>query len=288
MNTSKIILASAALLLSASTLAAYQLYSRTSLQAEQIANYESYVSDLQFELDEFAEQRVGYESRIAELSRELVIAEDAARGLNEDLELAREMISPDVYLMEQEIRERVIREVEVQQGLSQTPSRYDVQDQLSKIDRDEMRRITSMQSSYGEFLAALDVSDERREVIVDALIDLMADQQQQRRELFSQPRELRGDRREVRRQLAEITSPDAQSVAMSYVLDEAEMAVFDAFQEEQRLQREQRRTSTSTLTTNSSGNAVRINEITTRDASGQVETRVIEMVSPDRPTSPPN
>ena len=283
MNSSKIILSVAALLLSVSALATYQLYTRTSLQAEQIASFESYISDLQIELEGFADQRVGYESRLSELSRELVLAETTIKGLNEDLELARELISPDVYVMEQEIRQRIIREVEAQQELGQSPSRYDVQDQLAKLDRDEMRRITSMQSAYGGFLANLDVSEERREVIVDALIDLMADQQQQRRELFSVPREERGSRQEMRQALSAITAPEAQAAAMSYVLDEREMVVFEAFQAEQELQRQQRRSTASTFTRSVNGSTVQVNETTTRDAAGQIETRVIEMVSPERP-----
>ncbi|MBL6745963.1 MAG: hypothetical protein ISP88_08625 [Pseudomonadales bacterium] len=276
MNSTKILSISATLLLSASAFAAFQLYSHVSLQAEQIASYESFVSDLQAELDSTAQERVEYESRLAEMGRELVSAQEAIRGLNDELELAREQINPDVYLMEQEIRERVIREV-VQEA-ERTPSRYEISEQLSRLDPEEMRQVMSMQGRYGEFLSALDVSEGRKEVIVDALINMMTDQDQQRRELIAQNAGNQQGRRELRREMLAISSPDAQVEALSYVLDDNEMAAFESFQEEQR---EQRRTTSTSFISGSARGPVRVNETTTTDANGQIETRIIEMVTPD-------
>jgi len=275
MNSTKILSISATLLLSASAFAAFQLYSHVSLQAEQIASYESFVSDLQAELDSTAQERVEYESRLAEMGRELVSAQEAIRGLNDELELAREQINPDVYLMEQEIRERVIREV-VQEA-ERTPSRYEISEQLSRLDPEEMRQVMSMQGRYGEFLSALDVSEGRKEVIVDALINMMTDQDQQRRELIAQNAGNQQGRRELRREMLAISSPDAQVEALSYVLDDNEMAAFESFQEEQR---EQRRTTSTSFISGSARGPVRVNETTTTDANGQIETRIIEMVEP--------
>jgi len=275
MNSTKILSISATLLLSASAFAAFQLYSHMSLQAEQIASYESFVSDLQAELDSTAQERVDYESRLAEMGRELVSAQEAIRGLNDELELAREQINPDVYLMEQEIRERVIREV-VQEA-ERTPSRYEISEQLSRLDPEEMRQVMSMQGRYGEFLSALDVSEGRKEVIVDALINMMTDQDQQRRELIAQNAGNQQGRRELRREMLAISSPDAQVEALSYVLDDNEMAAFESFQEEQR---EQRRTTSTSFISGSARGPVRVNETTTTDANGQIETRIIEMVEP--------
>lgn len=237
MKYTKIIAIIAAL--SVSALAAYQFYSHASLQAEQIAHYQSFVSDLQAELDTAAAERIDYESRLAELSRELAAAQGALRGLNKDLELAREQISPDVYLMEQEIRERVILEV-VQESL-QMPNRYAVSEQLGSLDPVEMRRVMSMQSRYSDFLSALDISEERRQVVVDALINMMVDQDQQRRELIARNADNQLGRRELRRQILATRSPEAQAEALAYVLDDNEMAAFEAFQAEQELQRQQRR-----------------------------------------------
>lgn len=276
MKSTKILSIAATLLLSASAFAAFQLYSHVSLQAEQIASYESFVSDLQAELDSTAQERIDYESRLAELGRDLASAQDAIRGLNDELELARQQINPDVYLMEQEIRERVIREV-VQES-QRMPSRYEVSEQLGSLDPEEMRQVMSMQGRYGGFLSALDVSEERKEVIVDALISMMTDQDQQRRELIAQNAGNQQGRRELRREMFAISSPEAQVEALSYVLDDNEMAAFESFQEEQR---EQRRTTSTSFIGSSARGPVRINETTTTDANGQIETRIIEMVEPD-------
>jgi hypothetical protein len=178
--------------------------------------------------------------------------------------------------MEQEIRERVIREV-VQES-QRVPSRYEVSEQLGRLDPEEMRQVMSMQGRYGEFLSELDVSEERKEVIVDALISMRTDQDQQRRELIAQKAGNQQGRRELRREMFAISSPEAQVEALSYVLDDNEMAAFESFQEEQR---EQRRTTSTSFIGSSAQGAVRINETTTTDANGQIETRIIEMVEPD-------
>jgi hypothetical protein len=136
----------------------------------------------------------------------------------------------------------------------------------------------SMQGRYGEFLSALDVSEGRKEVIVDALINMMTDQDQQRRELIAQNAGNQQGRRELRREMLAISSPDAQVEALSYVLDDNEMAAFESFQEEQR---EQRRTTSTSFISGSARGPVRVNETTTTDANGQIETRIIEMVTPD-------
>ena len=279
MNSTKILSISATLLLSASAFAGFQLYSHASLQAEQIASYESFVSVLQTELDSAAQKRVDYESRLAEMGRELVSAQEAIRGLNDELELAREQINPDVYLMEQKIRERVIREV-VKEA-EQTPSRYEISEQLSRLDPEEMRQVMSMQDLYGEFLYALDVSEGRKEVIVDALINMMTDQDQQRRELIAHNAGNQQGRRELRREIFAISSPDAQVEALSFMLDDNEMATFESFQTEQQLQREQRRTTSTSFISGSARGPVRVNESTTTDANGQIETSILEMVKPD-------
>lgn len=134
-----------------------------------------------------------------------------------------------------------------------------------------------MQGRYGEFLSALDVSEGRKEVIVDALINMMTDQDQQRRELIAQNAGSQQGRRELRREMFAISSPDAQVEALSYVLDDNEMAAFESFQEEQR---EQRRTTSTSFISGSARGPVRVNETTTTDANGQIETRIIEMVEP--------
>ena len=75
------------------------------------------------ELDGFAEQRISYESQIAGLNRELSASRDTAAALNNELALAQEQISPDLSSIEQQIRQRVIREVERQQQQNALPTR---------------------------------------------------------------------------------------------------------------------------------------------------------------------
>ena len=281
MTLSKLTLAGSLALLLIASLMTFQFYSRYRLQSDQLSQVQTLLNEMRTELDGFAEQRISYESQITGLNRELSASRDTAAALNKELALAQEQISPDLSRIEQQIRQRVIREVERQQQ-NDLPTRTRLLQQLASLEREELAEIMSLQSIYGGFLQALDVSDERMEEIVDALTSQIAENNRARREIIEENVGNPEGRRSIRRELFALDSPSAQREAVSYFLDETELAVFDSFQEERQQQRQMSRTGFFGSPGSRAG-TVMFNESITAGPEGQIETRIIELVGPDDP-----
>jgi len=279
----KLILAGSLALLLIATSMAFQFYSRYRLQSDQLSQVQTLLNEMRTELDGFAEQRISYESQITGLNRELSASRDTAAALNKELALAQEQINPDLSRVEQQIRQRVIREVERQQQQNDLPTRTRLLQQLASLEREELAEIMSLQSFYGGFLQALDVSDERMEEIVDALTSQIAENNRARREIIEENAGNPEGRRSIRRELFALNSPLAQREAVSYFLDETELAVFDSFQEERQQQRQMSRTGLFGSPGSRAG-TVMFNEGITAGPDGQIETRIIELVGPDDPS----
>ena len=279
----KLTLAGSLALLLIASLMAFQFYSQYRLQSDQLSQVQTLLNEMRAELDGFAEQRISYESQIAGLNRELSASRDTAAALNNELALAQEQISPDLSRIEQQIRQRVIREVESQQQQNDLPTRTRLLQQLASLEREELAEIMSLQSIYGGFLQALDVSDERMEEIVDALTSQIAENNRARREIIEENVGNPEGRRSIRRELFALDSPSAQREAVSYFLDETELAVFDSFQEERQQQRQMSRTGFFGSPGSRAG-TVMFNESVTMGPDGQIETQIIELVVPDDPS----
>jgi len=226
-----------ALLLIASSLA-FQFCFQSRIESEQLGPVQTLLDEMRAELDEFAEQRISYESQIASLNRELSASQEAAAELNNELALAQEQISPNLSRIEQQIRQRVIREVEREQQENDLPIRARLLKQLASLEQEELGEIMSLQSNYGGFLQALDVSDQRMEEVVDALISHIAETNRMRRIIIEENVGNPEGRRSIRRELFALNSPSAQREAVSYFLNETELEVFDGFQEEREQQRQ--------------------------------------------------
>ena len=238
----KLTLAGSLALLLIATSMAFQFYSRYQLQSDQLSQVQTLLDAMLAELEEFAEQRISYESQIAGLNRELRASQDTAAALNKELALAQEQISPDFSRIEQQIRLKVVSEVEFQQQQKELPTRTRLLQQLVSLEQEELAEIMGLQSGFGGFLQALDVSDERMEEIVDALTSQIAENNRARREIIEENVGIPEGRRSIRRKLFAFDSPSAQREAVSYLLDETELAVFDSFQEERQQQRQMSRT----------------------------------------------
>ena len=142
-----------ALLLIASSLA-FQFCFQSRIESEQLGPVQTLLDEMRAELDEFAEQRISYESQIASLNRELRASLETAAALNNELALAQEQISPELQRIDQQIRQRVIREVELQQE-NDIPIRTRLLKQLASLEQEELAEIMNLQSNYGGFCRRL-------------------------------------------------------------------------------------------------------------------------------------
>ena len=235
---------------------AFQFYLQSRIESDQLGPVQTLVDEMRAELDKFAEQRINYESQIASLNRELRASQETAAALNNELALAQEQISPDLSRIEQQIRQRVIREVERQHQENALPTRTRILKQLASLEQEELGEIMSLQSNYGGFLQALDVSDQRMDEIVDSLISQITENSRARREIIEENVGNPEGRRSIRRELFALNSPLAQREAVSYFLDETELEVFDSFQEAREQQRQLSRAALSGGPDNRAGTVI--------------------------------
>ena len=221
---------------------AFKFYSQSRLQTDQLSRVQTLLGEMRIELDEFAEQRISYELQIAGLNRELSASQETAAALNKELALAQEQTSPNLSRIEQQIHNRVSREVERQRQENGITTRTHLLKQLASLEQEEFLEIMSLQSNYGGFLQALDVSDERMKEIVDSLVSRITETNRARRDIIEGNASNQQGRRSIRRELFALDSPTAQRAAVSYFLNDAELEVFDSWQEERQQQRQMSRT----------------------------------------------
>ena len=248
-------------------------------QKQQLATFEGYVADLQAELESQGSNQVGYETLINELRRDLRASENRIAGLENELTNAREQIDPDVANLEQRIRERVT--LEMQQVQPQSLSRTELVKQLNSLDPMELGQLMSLQGIYGGFLQQLNVDEDRMEVLIDGLGNIMEEQNQRRFEIINQMRNNPDGIENFRQDMLAVNGPDAQRDALSFLLTEEEMRIYDEFQEE----RQQNGVFTSqsfTLSNTPSNGAVFINSGGSRlinGQSGQGQSPAIQILS---------
>lgn len=279
----KILASILGILLAGGCLAAWQLLAHSNLQQEQLASFEDYVAQLQGERESFAEQQIAYETELSTLRREQTNSQSKIRELESELELAKAQIDPDVIQLEQQIRERLI--VEMQQPQTQAPSRTDLLRQLTALDPNELGQLMSIQGLYGGFLNELDVDEQRMDVIVDGLSNIIQEQNQLRMDAIEEMRNSpdRSNVRALRRQMRALSSPEAQLEALSYLLTEEELDIYQQYQQQQQ---QSGAFSTQTFAVRQEGIPFRIgnlretNDVIIQDGQGQTQAFQIITAEP--------
>ena len=200
-------------------------------QQQQIADYQELVSGLRLELESSGNAQVSYETELNDLRRQLRESNNVRSALESDLSAAQAQIDPDTQLLERQIRERVI--LELQQSTTQNLSRTELFKQLSSLDPQEMSQLMTLQGVYGGFLQELNPDDARMEELVDGFSNIISEQNQRRMEVIEEMRNNPGRIDEIRSEMLAINGPDAQMEALSYLLTAQEMAIYQAFRENQ-------------------------------------------------------
>lgn len=216
----------------------YRQNEQNQLDALQLASYEAQVTRLLGEIEQGSRSRLELESTLKELRSEINMLDSQLTSVTNQLAISEERINPEYDRMESEIRQQIAREEAVtEQRRRDTYSpgnRVELVRQLSELGPLELGEVMSLQGQFGGFLQSLAVSDERMEIVVDALGNLIADQNNARIALMQDAR-LGGnfDRREMGTQMREIMSPEAQRASLSFVLTDDELSALDTFQSQQ-------------------------------------------------------
>lgn len=206
---------------------AFGMYSMQASSRQQNGDHQQMVEQLLEAVERGSERRLADEKLINELRSSISELRSQVASATSQLQLAEQKVNPEYEVMERQIRREVTRELQSRPMPRVALSKSDLVRQLNDLDPAEVGEIMSLQSQYGGFLQSLDVSDERMEVIVDGLSNMVADQNQARMELLQELRQQDSPPQDLRLKMQGINNADAQREAMSYVLTDDEMALFN-------------------------------------------------------------
>ncbi len=199
-------------------------------QEQQLAVSRDQLQQMLVDIEANTLRRLDYERQISELQKQLLTASNQVQTLDSQLVQAREQIDPDFQRMETDLRRRIAAENTRQiQRASQTPSTGALISALSNVDQAERMSVIAVQVQYGNFLSSLNTSEDRKNQIAQAMVNLVTQQNQARMELAQQQLEPQ----QMRQQMRALSDPAAAREAMSYVLTGEEMQMFEEYQQTQ-------------------------------------------------------
>lgn len=253
---------------------AYSEHGRNTQLEQQIADFDRQVDQLLTQIENRSLEGIANDRRLRALEDEISGRDNQIAALSRQLETAQQQIDPDYERVEQQMRQQLRREMQASSNASSPDPRLSLVRQLAELDPQEIGELMSLQSQYGAFIDSLDISEERMEVVVNALSNMIHEHNQLRVQLG---REMRGNpdaiyRSEFRERMQAINDPAAQIEALSYDLSDSELDAFREFQE-------QRSNAYNPFFVTAPGTAASISTGTTQDFSF-FSTDVIE-VSPD-------
>lgn len=223
----------------------YSLYRDNQSQTQQLTDYSEYVAQLLSQVETNSLQRVEDGKLIQQLRSDLNTATSQLTAASNQLAVTQGLVNPDYQRLESEIRNRINNELrQREESRTEYSTQLALIKQLSALEPTELGTLISLQGRYGEFLTSLNVSDERMEIIVGALNNMLTEQNQVRLELMTQARSAGRDtdRRQLRTQLGAINNPEAQIEYLSFALTEDELTAFTDFQELQQAEARSLRT----------------------------------------------
>ena len=215
---------------------AYQLIGQNQLKEQQVSDYKAQLGQLLAETETNSLARLDYEKRIDALQREVNVLNSQLSSTASQLQVA-EQGSPDTRTLEREIRQQVAAEYQKRRDNTPAESLYGLAKQLAQMDRVERSEFMSMQNRYGDFIGSLDVSDERMDVIIGALSNVIATENLARMELMQQVQSGEVSLETLPEKMMGVHDQESQLDELSYVLTEDELAAFSEYQDQQGNQR---------------------------------------------------
>ena len=169
------------------------------------------------------------------LQDELKNRESQLAALSRQLVTTQQQIDPDYQQVESNIRQQLTSEIQASNNTPNLDPRIAVFKQLSELDPIVMGEIMVLNAQYGKYIKGLNVSKEREEVIINALHNMIADQNQARGELMLKMQTadpLLPTRDDLFNQMRAISDPNSQLEVLAYDLTASELDAFAEFQEQ--------------------------------------------------------
>ena len=169
------------------------------------------------------------------LQDELKNRESQLAALSRQLVTTQQQIDPDYQQVESNIRQQLTSEIQASNNTPNLDPRIAVFKQLSELDPMVMGEIMALNAQYGKYIKGLNVSKEREEVIINALHNMIADQNQARGELMLEMQTadpLLPTRDDLFNQMRAISDPNSRLEVLAYDLTASELDAFAEFQEQ--------------------------------------------------------
>ena len=215
-----------------STLTAY-LYLEKVTKNNLLLEYKANVQRLLSQVKSISEEKIAQE-------KELVMLKEEINRLNFELAtnsqpsiVMEESPLSDYQEKEEEMRQRIIYEYELDRTNKNSDGRLDLIKEISSLEPSSMNEITSLQRQFGPFIQALKVDDERMEEIVGVLTNYVAGQSQARQMILQQARSDQIDRREIGNLMRAVMDRELMYEELSYHLNQDEILLLQQTHKEQ-------------------------------------------------------
>ena len=215
-----------------STLTAY-LYLEKVTKNNLLLEYKANVQRLLSQVKSISGEKIAQE-------KELVMLKEEINRLNFELAtnsqpsiVMEESPLSDYQEKEEEMRQRIIYEYELDRTNKNSDGRLDLIKEISSLEPSSMNEITSLQRQFGPFIQALKVDDERMEEIVGVLTNYVAGQSQARQMILQQARSDQIDRRELGNLMRAVMDRELMYEELSYHLNQDEILLLQQTHKEQ-------------------------------------------------------
>ena len=215
-----------------STLTAY-LYLEKVTKNNLLLEYKANVQRLLSQVKSISGEKIAQE-------KELVMLKEEINRLNFELAtnsqpsiVTEESPLSDYQEKEEEMRQRIIYEYELDRTNKNSDDRLDLIKEISSLEPSSMNEITSLQRQFGPFIQALKVDDERMEEIVGVLTNYVAGQSQARQMILQQARSDQIDRREIGNLMRAVMDRELMYEELSYHLNQDEILLLQQTHKEQ-------------------------------------------------------
>ena len=210
------------------------LYRQNIADKNLLADYKNHIQQLLSQAEKNSKDRILQEQELAKLRNELGMLNNELAALSNQLTITEEKAPTHYQEIEPELRQKIIYEYELNKANKNSDSRLDLISEITSLDPSVLNEIMSLQSQFGPFIQALDVSEERMEEIIGVLTNYVAGQTQARQQVMLQARSEQIDRREVGIQMRAIMNPTVMYEALSYDLSQNEISILQQTREQQR------------------------------------------------------
>ena len=215
-----------------STLATY-LYLENATKNNLLLEYKTNVQRLLSQVKSIGEEKIVQEKELVML-REEISRLNFELATNAQPSIATEdSPSSDYQGKEEEMRQRIIYEYELDRTNKNSDGRLDLIKEISSLEPSSMNEITSLQRQFGPFIQALKVDDERMEEIVGVLTNYVAGQSQARQMILQQARSDQIDRREIGNLMRAVMDRELMYEELSYHLNQDEVLLLQQTHKEQ-------------------------------------------------------